>query len=81
MDAVLDQLEANERTRRFDRGKVRVRQFKRGERLVREAFAGLGDRHRCQVSHLLIGLQKNGESVLSLAGSSDLGLVLSLASS
>src|SRR5947208_1362958 len=46
-----------------------------------EAVTGLGDGQRCQIGHLLIGLQKNGESVLSLAGSSLFGRVRSLASS
>src|SRR5215218_755177 len=75
------QHEGVERARRLDRGKVRVGQFKRGKRLVREAIPGLGDRQRYQIGHLLIGLQKNGDRVLSLAGVSFLGRVRSDASS
>src|ERR1700689_5852156 len=59
-----------ERARRFDRTEVRLCQFKRRKGFVREAGSGLGDRQRCQIGHLSTGLQKKGDSVLSLAGSS-----------
>ena len=63
------QHERIERARFLHRLQMGVGQLKRGERFFREAITGLGERHRCQRGHLLIGLQKNGESVLSLAGS------------
>ena len=59
-----------ERARRLDRLEMRVGQFKRRKGFVREAGSGLGERQRCQIGHLSTGLQKNGDSVLSLAGSS-----------
>src|SRR5215469_4095412 len=45
------------------------------------SITGLGERHQSEIGHLLIGLQKNGESVLSLAGSSFLARSRSTASS
>src|SRR3981081_1517821 len=70
-----------ERARLLDRLEVRVGQFKRGKGFVREATSSLGERPRCQLGHLSTGLQKNGDSVLSLAGSSRKFLALSAASS
>ena len=64
------QHEGIERARGLDRLEMRVGQFKRGKGFVREAVSGLGERQRCQIGHLSTGLQKNGDSVLSLAGSS-----------
>src|SRR6202048_3632048 len=59
-----------QRARGLDRSEVRVGQYKRCKGFVREASSSLGERQRCQIGHLSTGLQKNGDSVLSLAGSS-----------
>src|SRR6185437_4354973 len=75
------QHEGIKRTRFLDRLQMGIGQLKRGERLFREAIPGLGERHRREQCHLLIGLQKNGERVLSLAGSSFLARSRSCASS
>src|SRR5689334_24253420 len=70
-----------ERARRLDRRKMGVGQLEGCKRLFREAVPGLGERQRYQVGHLLIGLQKKGDRVLSLAGSSLRARTLSAASS
>src|SRR5262249_51178541 len=64
------QHEGIQRPRVLDRLQMGVGEFERRKSFARKTLTGLGERKRSQIGHLLIGLQKKGESVLSSVASS-----------